>query len=212
MRSRLYAATAALALLLSMPAGAEEESWGGRFDIDWFGPVDPENDILLCIFLPYATCQHTIDSAIGYGGGRGWGVELQWEEPNDYTQLYIDLTYLVRVTGRPSFQIGPSVGFEIEIFDESRRYHIFAAAHGRLWAGSWVTAELALGVVGSFDGDWSYTGVGGLGELALTLHCHLGLYVNTQVVAGPDGVETRVTGGFRGSLITWLSIFGAMGG
>ena len=212
MRPILLPTLSFLLLVLPLLAKAEEERRGRRLDIEWFRAEDPADDLFLCVFLPYEGCRHTIDSSIGYGGGRGWGVQLQWEEPNDYTQLYIDLAYLKQVVDRPSLQLGASLGYEMEIFDESLRHHFFATVRGRLWAGSWVTAEVALGMVGSFDGDWRYCGIGGLGELALTLHGHLGLYVNSQVISGPTGVETRVTGGFRGSLVTWLAILIGLGG
>lgn len=199
-------------LLSSSAAWAEREPWERRWDIEWFANSDPEWDIDLCVFLPYASCVGMIEGSIGYGGGRGYGTRLNPGEPNDYQQLYGELGYLFRVVESPSLQIGPTIGFEADFFDESIHYSFFASARGRLWLGNWVTLGLALGVVGSLDDSWKGRGIGGLGELGMTLGGHIGVYVHTQVLYGRDGVETRVTGGVRGSLLTWAAIILGLGG
>ncbi len=197
---------AALISLAPSAAWAEQGGVRGDLEIDWFSARDPDRDIPWCILLPYPSCRQTLDVSVGYGGGGGWGLELEPDESNDFMQLYIDLAYLFRVVASPSIQVGPTVGFELELFDETMRYHWFATGRGRIWAGRWVTFELALGLVVSLDESWGYQGVGGLGEVAITIHGHLGAYVQGQLIAGADGDEARLTAGFRGSFLTWLAI------
>ncbi len=212
MKKSLFGSVCLVVFFASSVAWAEREPWEQRYDIDWFGPPDPEWDIDLCVFLPYSTCLGTIEGAIGYGGGRGYGTNLNPDEPNDYQQLYGELGYLFRVVESPSLQIGPTIGLELEFYDETLRYHIFAAARGRLWICNWLTLGMARGVVGSLEESWAAYGIGGLGELGMTLGGHIGIYVHTQVLYGPDGVETRVTSGIRGSLVTWAAILLGLGG
>jgi hypothetical protein len=206
------AALAALALIRAAPARAEADVPGTNLSYEWFGATDPERDIHLCILLPYPRCRHALDAAIGYGGGVERGTQLQPGEASDYMQFYVDAAYLARVVEWPSLQVGPAVGWDIEIYDESRRYSLYATARARVWAGRWITFDLDLGVVGGFDDAWAPLEVGGIGELAITLHGHLGAYVQTEVLDGPHGLETRVTGGFRGSVVAWALIFAGMGG
>lgn len=211
-RSRLLAAAAVAALLLPAAAQAQTEVPGTSLSYEWFAASDPERDIHLCVLLPYARCRHALDAAIGYGGGVARGAELGVGEANDYMQLYVDAAYLGRVHPWPAVQVGPVVGFELELFDESRRYHLYTSARARVWAGRWVAFDFDLGVVGSFDQGWGFEAFGGIGELAVTLHGHLGAYVQAEVLDGPHGLEVRVTGGFRGSVVAWALIFAGMGG
>lgn len=212
MRSRLLAAAVVAATLLPAAARAETQVPGTSLSYEWFGATDVERDIHLCVLLPYPRCRHALDAAIGYGGGLERGAELGLGEARDYMQFYVDAAYLRLVHPWPAVQVGPVAAFELELFDESRRYHVYTAARARVWAGRWVTFDLDLGVVGSFDEAWAYQGVGGIGELAITLHGHLGAYVQAEVLDGPHGLETRVTGGFRGSVVAWALIFAGMGG
>ena len=157
---------------LFVPESTAETSTHYRYE--WFGVEDPEQDLYLCVLLPYERCEGMVEAGIGYGGGRGWGAGLQPDEPNDYMQFYLDVGYLFRVVDRPSIQIGPTIGAEIEIFDETLRYHLYTAALMRLWAGRWVTFDTSLGLVGSFDDQFRPRGVGGIGRLAVTLHGQIG--------------------------------------
>jgi len=199
------------ALQLSSPACAEERT-ESRYSVEYFGVRDADRDLFLCILLPYQRCQRTIDSAIGYGGGLANGTHLETLEENNYMQFYIDASYLIRVVERPSLQLGPSIGFEVELFDQSLRYHLFSTVRARLWAGRWVNFDFALGAVGSFDRSWRFQGAGGLAEISLSAHAHLGAFVQTQVTSGPLGPEVRVSGGFRGSFTAWAVIFAGMAG
>jgi hypothetical protein len=200
-----------VALLLCAPVDVRAEPTRS-LDIEWFGTDDPTLEMDLCVLLPYEHCRRTLDARIGYGGGRGYRAGLQPDEPNEYMQLYVDGGFLFQVVDSPSVQVGPTVGAEIEIFDETLRYHLFSTALFRIWAGRWITFDAAVGIVGSFDDEWHPRGIGGIGEAALTLHAHLGLYVQTQVIAGSGETEVLVTGGFRGSLVAWLVIFLGMSG
>lgn len=205
---RLAAATAALVLLAPTAARAQERRW----QVEYLATDEPERDMYACLLLPYERCHHVLDLSMLYGGGRSWGGAIQEDEPNDSLQLALDLGYLNWVVERPSLQIGPMVGFEIERFQERWRYRLSASARGRLWAGRWITIEAAVGLVGAFDRRFRARGLGGLAELALGLHGHLGAFVQTQVLSTADGVETRVTGGFRGSFVAWAVIFAGMAG
>jgi hypothetical protein len=210
LKHTIWAILVAAALLSPSSVQAQSYSETSSLDIEWFAAQDPSQDIPLCVLLPYSTCMGTIDLNIGYGGGGGYGVELLRGESNDYMQLYVDAGYLFRVVRAPSLQIGPTVGFELEIYDETVRYHLFSTARSRIWAGPWVTFELALGLVASLDEEWNYRGFGGMGEFAITLHGHLGVYVQGQLLAGLDDAEARLTAGVRGSFLTWLAIFAGM--
>jgi hypothetical protein len=212
MRSGVLATAVLAALLLPSPALAESDVPGTSLSYEWFGATDQERDIHLCVLLPYPRCRHALDAAIGYGGGMAHGAALQTGEEADFMQFYVDAAYLGRVVEWPSLQIGPAAGFEIELFDQSRRYHLYTTARARVWVGRWVTFDFDLGVVGSFDRGWGYQGIGGIGEVAITLHGHLGAYVQAEVLDGPHGLESRVTGGFRGSVVAWAVIFAGMGG
>lgn len=189
-----------------------EEVEQDRWEYHWFGVEDDDIPMDYCILLPYRRCERALDVALSYGGGREYGRLARQGDGNDTLQLAVDGGYLHQVSQSPSLQLGPMLGFEAEYFQDAWRFRLYATARARLWLGRWVTFESALGVVGSFERDWRPRGVGGLAEIALTLHGHLGVYVQTQVIAGPAGVETRVTGGFRGSFVTWAIIFAGMAG
>jgi hypothetical protein len=198
------------------PSAVAETASGRSGRYEWFGVEDREREMHLCVLLPYRNCDHAFDVAIAYGGGTVWGGPEQadpaFDLGNDSMQLLADGGYLHRVHDAPAILIGPLVGFEAEQFRDEWRFRLQASARLRMWLGEWVTLEAAVGVVGSFELDFSPRGVGGLVDLGLTLHGHLGAYVQTQVIDGPEGVETRVTAGFRGSLVTWAVIFAGMAG
>lgn len=199
-----------VASTLAQPTAMAETTH--RYQYEWFGVEDPSQELFLCVLLPYENCRGMIEARIGYGGGRGFGAGLQPGEANEYMQFYIDGGYLFRVLDRPSLQIGPTIGMEIEIFDETLRYHLYTSALLRIWTGRWITFDTSIGLVGSFSGEWRPRGVGGIGELAITLHGHLGFYVQTQVISASDRAEILVTGGFRGSLVAWLVIIAGIAG
>lgn len=206
-RLALIAAVVALA----PRAEAEVGSVGQPLHVDFLGEGDDEGDLEACILLPYARCRGSFDVSIEYGGGKVWGMALQDLEEDDYLQLAVDAGYLFALSSSPSFQLGPTVGFEAEIFDESLRYTLFLTARGRLWLWQWVTIEAALGPAAGLARDGSPVAVGGFGELAVTAHGHLGAFVQTLVMEGPDGLETRVCGGFRGSFTAWAILIAGMG-
>jgi hypothetical protein len=203
----------ALLLTAALPSVARgEEAARGRWEYQWFGVEDVETPMDFCVLLPYQRCRRALDVSISYGGGREYGAIARQGERSDTMQLAADGGYLHQVSESPSLQLGPMIGFEAELFQEEWRFRLYATARARLWIGRWVTFESALGVVGSFERGWTPRGIGGLAELAFTLHGHLGFYVQTQVTSGPEGAETRVTAGFRGSFVTWAVIFAGMAG
>jgi hypothetical protein len=203
-----------VALLAFVPLHALAEPAGDepRFEVEYLATDDEDRDMDVCLLLPYPRCRGMLDVAMEYGGGRSWGTALEFEEPATPMQLAVDAGYLFRAAESPSFQIGPAVGFEADLYEETRNFHVTAWARGRLWAGRWVTTDLALGAVAGFDRGFGFRAAGGAVELALTLHGHLGAFVLTQVLDGREGVETRVTAGFRGSVLAWAVIFAGMAG
>jgi len=117
---------------------------------------------------------------------------------------------LVAPTLSRQLHIGATVGIDLLFFDEQPAYQLFATARGRLWLGEWVTLEGAIGPAVTFDDSFEEARrVGGIFELAFTIHGHIGLFVQGEALYGDPDMEYRVSAGIRGSLLGWILMLAA---